>query len=275
MTGKLILITLFFLIMYMMPESRHSADLRMFTLFVCSLHFLASCELHISDSSLDRFYSFCLCAITSIISMRNYCTQRKPPLRWYEMNPLISLLEFFKYNGHLIFWGLAIIAELLAEEHSRMCMLLCQIYCIFYISSWLCKKIGCFPVLVYSLLLYCTYYYSEKIVLILALHMWTAPWRRSWPVGFVTDDCKKKIEKERLGFFCYATLLMYVSYFRGRNATSETEQILKMMEGQIDIIIVLFGFFKLANFEIKNNKVEWNCIHVILLGFISVLYFVM
>jgi hypothetical protein len=258
-----------------MLQSRHDGPLLLFTIFVVSLHLLARCGLEIPKRYPTMVYLYTLPALTSVISMINFFSEIGSRFR----TP--SLSEQFKASGHLLFWLLTIGVTYLPEEHSHVCMVLFRSYCVFYITKWLCKKLDSVLVLVYSVLLYCTQYHYQYIVLILALHKVTFMFRLNMPNEqhwIWRGNIKEwdQYEKEKFGFCIDITLLMFVWYLRGQDGVSETDPFLNFlipMKHFIDRIITIRAFFNCTTFEMDKWKIEWSCIHAILLGFISVLYY--
>ena len=243
----------------------------LFTLFGVSLHLLSRCELEIPERGRTIVYLYTLQVITSFISMKNYLSEIGISEREFRFG-YPSLSEKFKAGGHLLFSLLTIGVTCLPEEHSHLCMVLSRSYCIFYITKWLCKKLDSVLVLVYSVLLYCTLYHCDYIIVILSLHRVTSMFRMM-PRNQTQYE---EIEKKRVLFCIDITMLMFVWYLRDQDGVSETDPFLNFLIGKkllIDRIITLQAFFNSATFEVDQWKLEWNSIPAILLGIITTVYY--
>jgi len=245
-----------------MAQSRHNGPWVLYTLFVVSVHLLARCGLNIPEKYKNMVYLYTLDLLTGIVCFRNYFSERG-----------------FR---HILFWivgvGMTDFAWFLSLQSpiylllSRMCMLIGITYCVFYITEGFCKKPNCVFVLVYSVLLYCTQYHYQYIVMILTIHEITFLVR----LDMQNLNHFEEWQIDWLGYCIDIIQLMFVCYLRGLDGVSEISPFWNFLVANkhlVDIIITLKAFFNSTTFEMDKWKIEWSCSHAILLGLISILYY--
>ena len=205
----------------------------------------------------------------------------------YILDILSGIIFFKKYFSErrfrdILFWVVGVLmtdfAWFLTLQSpiylplSRMYMLIGITYCVFYITEGFCKKPNSVFVLVYSVLLYCTLYHYQYIVLILAVHEVT------FLVRLDTPNLKRfdEWQIDWLGYCIDITQLLFVWYLRDLHGVSEISPFWNFLVANkhiVDIIITLKAFFNSTTFEMDKWKIEWSCSHAVLLGLISILYY--